>query len=197
MSIISWPTIFPLLGHQETHLVSSHAILFHLLKFALQLILALSFLLCTPHIHLPPIQLWTVHLIHSLKSRKSNKNRTNALHYKSKLSQIKDRFPVIMSFHYPLSIFMSLKADKTKALGFTALVSHDTDTQRRAYKIKCTLDKLQIMRKYSQIHKISYHICQTGLSACHQSYLLQSSWCKHWWTLWHGHQAQPPSPSVI
>lgn len=51
----------------ESNLISGHAILFHLLKFALQLILTLSFLLCTANINLPSIQFFTIHVINSLQ----------------------------------------------------------------------------------------------------------------------------------
>lgn len=49
------------------YLVSGHAILFHLFKFAFELILAFSFLLRTANIDLPAIQFFSIHVIYSLQ----------------------------------------------------------------------------------------------------------------------------------
>lgn len=55
------------LGRSSIHLISGHAILFHLLKFALELILPFSFLLCAAHIDLSAIQFFSIHVIYSLQ----------------------------------------------------------------------------------------------------------------------------------
>lgn len=52
---------------RPTNLVSGHAILFHLLKFALELVLALPFLLCAAHVDLPAVHFFTIHVVHSLQ----------------------------------------------------------------------------------------------------------------------------------
>lgn len=51
----------------ETYLVTSHAVLFHLFKLALQLSLSLHLLLGTADIHQLAVELFPVHLIHCLK----------------------------------------------------------------------------------------------------------------------------------
>lgn len=57
------------IDQNESNLISGHAILFHLLKFALQLILTFSFLLCTADVNLPSVQFFTIHVIHGLQRR--------------------------------------------------------------------------------------------------------------------------------
>lgn len=52
---------------EETNLVASHAVLLHLLKFALQLSLSLHLLLGAADIHKLAVHLLPVHLIHRLK----------------------------------------------------------------------------------------------------------------------------------
>lgn len=49
-----------------TDLVASHTVLLHLLKFALELSLALHFFLSATHIDELPVQFFAIHLIHSL-----------------------------------------------------------------------------------------------------------------------------------
>lgn len=56
--------------YEESHLVSGHAILFHLFKFALEFVLALPFLLRTANIHLPAIQFFTIHVVDGLQGNK-------------------------------------------------------------------------------------------------------------------------------
>lgn len=51
----------------QAYLVSGHAILFHLFKFALEFILTLPFLLSAANIHLPAIQFFTIHVINGLQ----------------------------------------------------------------------------------------------------------------------------------
>lgn len=57
----------PMTEQKATNLVSGHAILFHLLKFALELVLALPFLLCAAHIHLPAIHFLAIHVVNGLQ----------------------------------------------------------------------------------------------------------------------------------
>lgn len=51
----------------ETDLVASHAVLFHLLEFALELSLSLHLLLGAANVDELAVQLLPVHLIHCLK----------------------------------------------------------------------------------------------------------------------------------
>lgn len=55
---------------EDTDLVASHAILFHLLEFALQLHLPLHFLLSTADEHQLPVHLLPVHVVHCLREQK-------------------------------------------------------------------------------------------------------------------------------
>lgn len=50
-----------------TDLVASHAVLFHLLKLALELRLSLHFLLGAANVNGFPVHLFPVHLIHGLQ----------------------------------------------------------------------------------------------------------------------------------
>ena len=52
---------------KQAYLVSGHAVLLHLLKLAFELILTFALLLRTTHIHLSTIELFAVHVIHSLQ----------------------------------------------------------------------------------------------------------------------------------
>lgn len=56
------------------HLVASHAVLFHLLKFALELRLTLHLLLGTANVDQLAVQLLPVHLIHCLQQTNSYVN---------------------------------------------------------------------------------------------------------------------------
>lgn len=74
-----WNNLFQQ-NRRHPNLVSGHSILFHLLKFTLELILALPFLLCTTHIDLPAIHFFTVHVIHCLQwLKKQSKRQTKAV----------------------------------------------------------------------------------------------------------------------
>lgn len=64
---------------RQTNLVSGHTILFHLLKFTLELILPLSFLLCAAHIHLSAIKFFAVHVVHSLQWNKQDTTETDRM----------------------------------------------------------------------------------------------------------------------
>lgn len=63
---------FKAFGQKEddTNLVASHSVLFHLLKFALEFCLPLHFLLCTANIDEPAVQLLPIHLIYCLQTNK-------------------------------------------------------------------------------------------------------------------------------
>lgn len=61
-------------GNIYAHLVASHTVLFHLLKFALQLRLSFHLLLSTPDVDGLPVQVLSVHFIHCLKLEICGKN---------------------------------------------------------------------------------------------------------------------------
>ena len=52
---------------KQTDLVSGHAVLLHLLKLAFEFILTFALLLRTTHVNLSTIELFAVHVIHSLQ----------------------------------------------------------------------------------------------------------------------------------
>ena len=67
---------------KQTDLVSGHAVLLHLLKPAFEFLLTFALLLRTTHIHLSTIELFAIHVIHSLQDATKAQLKTTKLHQK-------------------------------------------------------------------------------------------------------------------
>lgn len=101
-------------------LVTSHAVLFHLFEFALELRLSLHFLLGTANVDQLAVQLLPIHLIHCLWQTR-----------KTRLTIGREGVDISRNCWYNsylLGILMPLKADKPEASRLSAVICHDTDT---------------------------------------------------------------------
>ncbi len=114
-----------------TDLVASHAVLLHLLKFALELSLPLHFLLSTTHINELPVQFFAVHLIHSLLEESRTIVLYMCIRWLSLRQEVNYVSLTTLSWTDPLGVFVPLKTHKSKASGLSIFISHDTDAHGR------------------------------------------------------------------
>lgn len=188
----------------STNLVSGHAILFHLFKFALELILALPFLLCSAHVHLPAIQFFSIHVIHSLQWNKHKSTETSWTRVML-ITDLKSTTEVEVEFSKSLDWWQgNVSTDKNMELVPTFCASSCLSKLTKPNpldlpfssvitrilsagptKIKTHLrghnhtGNLLSCKQAASTILFSYHICQTTPSASHHPCPPQSSWCKH------------------
>lgn len=104
----------------ETDLVASHAVLFHLLEFALKLRLSLHFFLGTADVDQLAVQLLPVHLIHRLQQNKKTQS--------AQAQEVVDHLQAVTRNSYLLGVLVPLKADKPEASRLSVVIRHDTNT---------------------------------------------------------------------